>query len=394
MQTFEEIISILKSLRSVRGVVIEVKSELFGTEWARSSDCPQPTYEGVIHSWKRKGEELFVKWPGYAHNKAVPLSSLEYDNEGSPLGLKLKNYEDGRPAPVLCVPPPPRQGEDGPGDLEGEAEEEQAEDQGGGVMAPAEGPDAAPEEDGSEEQNDEEDDEQQEDDKAPKKLSVNGQVWRLREPQYLKTDARTLPRSKPSLNRGDIELNSISDMCTFLTPEDWWEQQVRYTNPKLLGNSRENAKLTVGELKRWWGISLGLSLHPGVPIEKAWAVTPTPDSFLPPMNMGRHGMTINRWKRIRSVLSFGPCDEDSLRGDAWAFVRPLVDNFNKCRAEKVNPGWLLGVDELMSAWRGAQGLLDQKKCPKLSWVPRKPEPLGVENKCAGDALSGKLHLST
>jgi len=101
-------------------------------------------------------------------------------------------------------------------------------------------------------------------------------------------------------------------------------------------------------------------------------------------------MTIKRWKKIRSVLSFGPCDELSLRQDNWAFVRPLVDSFNNCREGKVAPGWLLGVDELMSAWRGAQGQLDSRKCPKLSWVPRKPEPLGVECKATGDALSGTI----
>ena len=36
----------------------------------------------------------------------------------------------------------------------------------------------------------------------------------------------------------------------------------------------------------------------------------------------------------------------------------------------------------------ALGILNIMKCPHLSWVPRKPEPLGVELKTVGDALSG------
>ena len=54
------------------------------------------------------------------------------------------------------------------------------------------------------------------------------------------------------------------------------------------------------------------------------------------------------------------------------------------------PGWLLTMDELMVAWRGKQGVLDPSNCPKISWVPRKPEPLGVEHKCTADALSGMM----
>ena len=80
----------------------------------------------------------------------------------------------------------------------------------------------------------------------------------------------------------------------------------------------------------------------------------------------------------------------TLDRDDWCFIQPMVDAFNKHMADIVNPGWLLCVDETMSAWRGQQGKRDRKKCPKLSWVPRKPEPLGTELKTAGCALSGMI----
>ena len=64
--------------------------------------------------------------------------------------------------------------------------------------------------------------------------------------------------------------------------------------------------------------------------------------------------------------------------------------FNEHMADVVNPGWLLCVDESMSAWRGKQGKRDPHKIPKFSWVPRKPEPLSAELKTVGCALSGIL----
>mmetsp|Transcript_44488 Transcript_44488/g.102007 ORF Transcript_44488/g.102007 Transcript_44488/m.102007 type:complete len:134 (-) Transcript_44488:65-466(-) len=119
-----------------------------------------------------------------------------------------------------------------------------------------------------------------------------------------------------------------------------------------------------------------------------WSDVPLPESILPPPAIGRHGMSLNRFKKIRATLSFGPSDETTLRADPWAFVRKLVDAFNSHRATAISPGWLLTVDESMIAWRGQVGLLDPSKCPHRSWVPRKPEPLGVELKTMGDALSG------
>jgi hypothetical protein len=47
------------------------------------------------------------------------------------------------------------------------------------------------------------------------------------------------------------------------------------------------------------------------------------------------------------------------------------------------PGWLLCVDESMIAWTG-------NGCPHLSFLPREPEPLGIEIKNLCDATSGLM----
>lgn len=73
-------------------------------------------------------------------------------------------------------------------------------------------------------------------------------------------------------------------------------------------------------------------------------------------------------------------------------LRPglLCEAFNAHMQLKVNAGWLLACDESMIAWRGKQGLRDPSKCPHRSFVRRKPEPVGVELKNIGDAISGLI----
>ena len=65
----------------------------------------------------------------------------------------------------------------------------------------------------------------------------------------------------------------------------------------------------------------------------------------------------------------------------WRDATWVVTAFNKNRKSKVAPGWLLCVDESMIAWTG-------NGCPHISFVPRKPEPRGIEIKNLCDATSG------
>lgn len=46
---------------------------------------------------------------------------------------------------------------------------------------------------------------------------------------------------KPNLNKGDIQIDSIVEMFEFLCPDDWWELQLKHTNPMLLGTLKIDA---------------------------------------------------------------------------------------------------------------------------------------------------------
>ena len=106
--------------------------------------------------------------------------------------------------------------------------------------------------------------------------------------------------------------------------------------------------------------------------------------------MGRFGMCQNRFMKLKSVMHFGPEDDDSFNTNEWCFVDGLVDAFNEHMGDVLIPGWLLGPDESIFAWHGKIGKRNRMKCPHRMFVRRKPEPLGAELKNIGCALSGVI----
>ena len=346
---------ILVSQKNVKSIRISVKAEFFGVDYAKSQD--QERFVGKITQWKVKRDlDLMVLWEGYQRGQSATLANLlGNDTEGNSIDLILEPYDNGDVPPTLIEAPQRR--------------------------APAQ-------EDVEDEDEEGEVGDEDEDDEIPDLIDCHGQVWNQVEPTGVKSDARKEPRHKPSLTAGQLVLKGIVSLFFYLLPPAWIDEQLKHTNPKLQGHDKINAKLDKGELLQWWGYALALSLHSGMPIDKMWSNQPMPGNILPPPRLGDHGMTMARWKKIRAVLCFGPSDASSFTSDRWCFVRLLVEAFNNHMANQVAPGWLLCVDELMVAWRGKVGEGDPSKCPWRSWVPRKPEPLGVEMKATACALSG------
>ena len=63
--------------------------------------------------------------------------------------------------------------------------------------------------------------------------------------------------------------------------------------------------------------------------------------------------------------------------------------YNKHMAEVFEPGWLVGPNESMSAFRGAEGH-KPNEIPHAQFVERKPEPLGCELEEIADAATGAI----
>ena len=73
--------------------------------------------------------------------------------------------------------------------------------------------------------------------------------------------------------------------------------------------------------------------------------------------------------------------------DPWRAVRCLIDAFNDNRKTSVVPGGHMVVDEVMSAWRGAEGKYSAEGCPHVTKIARKPEGVGAEMKALADGES-------
>lgn len=325
VQTYSDIVGILKSLGRVKGVRIQIKAHFWGEEYAASAD--KPKFSGTIDRWANAKEKaaMYVMWEGYSRNQLAPLDKMDQDAHGDSLELVLLPYADGREPPTLQAarPTPQPQAARAAG---GEEQEQQDDDEG--------------------------DDDDDDEPAAGDVVDVNGQSWTLRPATYVNTDARMLPRTKPSLNGGGRALHSMMALFNFLLPPKWEQIITQHTNPLLEGTTPTNQKLQPGELRRFIGYMISIALHSGIPVEKMWAKTQLSDSSAPPPHMGRWGMSENRFSLLRSRLRFGPSDDASFDQNEWCFVEELVDTFNKHMCESITAGWLLGADESMSAWRG------------------------------------------
>lgn len=107
-----------------------------------------------------------------------------------------------------------------------------------------------------------------------------------------------------------------------------------------------------------------------------------------PPDFGRV-LSKDRFTRIMRYLARGPDGTETLKqGDPWAEIRWMVDGFNETRKAQFKCGWLVTPDESMIQWTGASG--PPHGMPHLSYVPRKPIPLGCEVKCVADGTSGVM----
>ena len=110
--------------------------------------------------------------------------------------------------------------------------------------------------------------------------------------------------------------------------------------------------------------------------------------MLAPPDFGRV-LSYDRFQRILRYLARGPAETEVLKEtDPWAEIRWMVDGFNTTRKNAFKCGWIVTPDESMIQWTGASG--PPIGMPHMSFVPRKPVPLGCEMKCVADGTSGVM----
>lgn len=154
-------------------------------------------------------------------------------------------------------------------------------------------------------------------------------------------------------------------------------------------------KTTRGEVVRFIGYMLALTINQEESVKNMWRTTSEPGDIYAPPAIGQHGMPKNRFETLRSLFGkpFRRDESDLNPNDPWRYCRSIVDLFNTHRLKLIVPSWLLEMDESMSAYLGAEGVADGEHAnsdpiPHRSFVERKPEPLGAELKVICDGESG------
>ena len=135
------------------------------------------------------------------------------------------------------------------------------------------------------------------------------------------------------------------------------------------------------ELGIWFGLLLG-SLQFAERGDALW------DSKYDTMSRPdfRKWMALTRFKDIRKYVTATMAKNDARDDDPWWPLRCGVERFNAKRRALLRTVPVCVLDESMSAWRPRT--TKQGGLPHISYVPRKPEPLGTEFKTAADPATG------
>jgi len=114
-----------------------------------------------------------------------------------------------------------------------------------------------------------------------------------------------------------------------------------------------------------------------------WSVTRK--GMMPAPDFGLF-LSRSRFEKVLSYWAYGPDGtEEKLPEKPWEEVDYWVRAFNKNRREELVVGTDLTPDELMMAWKGKKG---NGGIPHLSFVERKPIPLGTEAKVVCEGSMG------
>ena len=97
-------------------------------------------------------------------------------------------------------------------------------------------------------------------------------------------------------------------------------------------------------------------------------------------------VTYHRFEQLKKYFVYAFCDSNADKSaDKWWMIRGFVDGYNENREKYVASGFILILDESMSAW--CPQTTKTGGLPHISFILRKPEPLGTEFKVAADSAT-------
>ena len=184
-----------------------------------------------------------------------------------------------------------------------------------------------------------------------------------------------------------IEMKYFESKCISPILKGNWKEQLQTLNTQLSHDnnhrtSRRQPIRTVTDNEWWafWGIIFSAS-----PAGKGGDYLfrkQTERKVIPDVNFGRkHGLGImaqHRFKNIKENIHFAFYDRNFAETDPYHPVKSLLDGFNNNRKKNIASSIDIVLDESMSPFRPRT--TSSSLLPNLSFIFRKPKPLGIELK--------------
>lgn len=180
------------------------------------------------------------------------------------------------------------------------------------------------------------------------------------------------------INFADLDNNPFlyGKLFIRLYPSDDWRACLARVNDRVKSlNSWKSRKMKFFSEKEWWTFhALMLS---AAQLGSSWlSIFDNDQVGLFPAPMLDQYMTLYRFNEMRSVFPFA--FYDSKGDDPWYPINRLVRDFNENRSRTVAAGCKRTLDESMCSWQPR--ISKYGGLPHLSFIARKPEPLGTEFK--------------
>jgi len=186
-------------------------------------------------------------------------------------------------------------------------------------------------------------------------------------------------------DRGKSHRINLHDLMIHLWPGDW-KVQLAFMNGMIedkeyverdAGSSMRKMSL-ISEREFWIFFGLMLAARLEGRVGTLWDTdTRSPDGILRNVNYSKH-MSRTRFNEIRHYMAFLFADKSQKGKDDWWQVLGGIDGFNENRKKTVQAPNIRVLDESMSAFRPRTTKTGD--LPYISFIMRKPEPLGTEFK--------------
>jgi hypothetical protein len=187
------------------------------------------------------------------------------------------------------------------------------------------------------------------------------------------------------------------DLLIHLWPGNWEDQLQRMNNRVEAMNveqsqTKRNAgqrykkvkEITKSEFWVFFGLMVSARIHGRQ--GQLWDNEDVePEGVEQPVNLGHH-MLKYRFDNIKKFVPYMWERPELKETDPWWQISLMEKQFNENRKNKVMSSFEKVLDELMSAFRPQTRKTGD--LPNLSFIPRKPEPLGAEFKCICCAITG------